>query len=252
MPPETASLELPLEWRESAAPSPLRIHLGGMCVTYTVQRRRRRGAITLTIDERGLRVGAPWRASHDAIEQLLRQHANWVLKKLAEWRQRSAPPLHWQDGESLMLLGKPLRLTLLPEHRQISADEGRLVIGNAAATPPAIAQVVTDWLRQQALPCFRQRIAHFYPLIGVAAPEVHLSNARSRWGSCHSNGRIRLNWRLIQMPMHLIDYVVAHELAHLREMNHSPRFWQTVARMLPDYAARRMEMKTGGYRYLLV
>ncbi|MEK6592783.1 MAG: SprT family zinc-dependent metalloprotease [Pseudomonadota bacterium] len=252
MPPEAAGLELPPEWRESAAPSSFCIDLGGVCVTYRVKRRRRRGAITLTIDERGLRVGAPWRASHDAIEQLLHRHAHWVLKKLADWQQRSAPLLHWRDGESLMLLGKPLRLTLLPDHRQIGADEDRLVLGNAAATPPAIAQAVAGWLRQQALPCFRQRIAHFHSQIGVAAPEVRLSNARGRWGSCHSNGRIRLNWRLIQMPMYLIDYVVAHELAHLREMNHSPRFWQTVARMVPDYAARRMEIKTGGYRYLLV
>jgi predicted metal-dependent hydrolase len=250
--PESTRLELPLEWRESATPAQFRIALSGVCVTYIVKRRRRRGAITLTIDERGLRVGAPWRASHDAIEQLLHRHAKWVLKKLAVWQQRSAPRPHWRDGEMLMLLGNPLRLTLLPDHRQIGADEDRLVIGNAVATPPAIAQAVVEWLRQQALPCFRLRIAHFYPLIRVAAPDVRLSNARTRWGSCHSNGRIRLNWRLIQMPLQLIDYVVAHELAHLREMNHSPRFWQTVARMVPDYAARRTEMKTGGHRYLLV
>jgi predicted metal-dependent hydrolase len=252
MRPELARLELPLERHDSPTPPQFRIELGGVGVAYVVKRRRRRGAITLTIDERGLRVGAPSRASHDAIEQLLRRHANWVLKKLAEWRQRKVPPPAWRDGDVLMLLGNPLRLTLLPENRQIGADEQRLLIGNATATPPAIAHAVVVWLRQQALPCFRQRIAHYHPQIGVAAPEVRLSDARTRWGSCHSNGRIRLNWRLIQMPLHLIDYVVAHELAHLREMNHSPRFWQTVACMVPDYAARKAEMKTGGHRYLLV
>lgn len=251
MPPDTAGLEMPPALRDGVMP-PHRIDLGGTCVTYAVKRRRRRGAITLTIDENGLRIGAPWRASHDAIETLLRQHAAWILKKLAEWQLRRAPPLHWRDGESLMLLGEPLRLTLLADRQPISADRGRLVVGNTLATPQAVAQAVTGWLRQQALSCFRQRIAHFHPLIGVAAPEVHLSNARSRWGSCHSNGRIRLNWRLIQMPMRLVDYVVAHELAHLREMNHSPRFWQTVAHMVPDHAARRTEMRIGGHRYLLV
>lgn len=252
MHPELARFERPLERRDSPTPPHFQIELDGVDVAYVVKRRRRRGAITLTIDERGLRVGAPWRASHDAIEQLLHRNAHWVLKKLADWQRRRAPPPAWRDGEVLMLLGNPLRLTLLPEYRQICADEKRLLIGTATATPPAIAHAVVDWLRQQALHCFRQRIAHYHPQIGVAAPEVRLSSARTRWGSCHSNGRIRLNWRLIQMPLHLIDYVVAHELAHLREMNHSLRFWQTVARMVPDYAARRAEMKTGGHRYLLI
>jgi predicted metal-dependent hydrolase len=252
MRPEIPQPGLPHVWCNTATTSQFRIELDGVGVTYIVKRRRRRGAITLTIDENGLRVGAPWRASHAAIEQLLQRHASWVSKKLADWQQRSAPAPHRRDGEMHMLLGNPLRLTLLPENRQIGADEKRLLIGNALTTAPTIAHAVVDWLRQQALSCFRQRIEHYCPQIGVAAPEVRLSNARTRWGSCHSNGRVRLNWRLIQMPLHLVDYVVAHELAHLREMNHSPRFWQTVASMVPDFAARRMEMKTGGHRYLLV
>jgi predicted metal-dependent hydrolase len=141
-----------------------------------------------------------------------------------------------------------LRLTLLPGTQAVEAGDDRLLAGNS----PALAQTVTDWLRQQALHCFGLRIAHYHPQIGVAGPQVRLSDARTRWGSCHSSGRIRLNWRLVQMPLHLIDYVVAHELAHLREMNHSPRFWRTVGLMVPDYAARRREIRTDGHRYLLV
>ena len=89
------------------------------------------------------------------------------------------------------------------------------------------------------------------PLLVVPAPEIRLSNGRTRWGSCHRDGRISLNWRLIQVPLPLVDYVIVHELAHLREMNHSLRFWQSVARVIPDYAARRAKIRTEAQRYVL-
>ena len=82
-------------------------------------------------------------------------------------------------------------------------------------------------------------------------PLIQLSNARTRWGTCHPHGRVHLNWRLIHMPQHLIDYVVVHELAHLREMNHSPRFWAVVGSVIPDYTARRREMRRESHRYLV-
>lgn len=226
--------------------------LDGKPVSYTLQRSRRRRSITLTIDERGLRVGAPWQASAGAIEALLRKHDAWVLKKLTEWEKRRPPPRRWQDGETLMLLGRPLRLTLAPDPQEIRLDGSRFIVNPTwVQNPEKMKKKVTDWFRQQALLCFRERIAHFHPLLEVAEPAVCLSNARTRWGSCHSNGRIRLNWRLIQMPPHLVDYVVVHELAHLVEMNHSPRFWKTVARIVPDYKACRTEIRTEGHHYML-
>mgnify|MGYP001201134009 CR=1 FL=1 len=77
------------------------------------------------------------------------------------------------------------------------------------------------------------------------------SNAKARWGTCHPDGRVHLSWRLIQTPPALIDYVVVHELAHLREPNHSPRFWNWVARVMPDYKERRQALRLEGHRYLL-
>jgi predicted metal-dependent hydrolase len=248
-----AQLELPLEFRQSDVPSAAHTCLGGKLVSYIVKRSRRRSSITLTIDEQGLRVGAPWRASRSAIESLLRKHDAWVLKKLAEWQARRAAPRRWEDGEMLMVLGQPLRLTLVRENQHIRVDGERLIVGPASAQrPDRTEKQVVDWLRLQALQCFRQRIAQFYPALAVSEPEISLSNAKTRWGSCHIDGRIRLNWRLIQMPLRLIDYVVAHELAHLKEMNHSRRFWQAVEQMVPEYARRRTEIRTEGHRYLLV
>lgn len=252
---ETAAVRgpaLPQE-RRSALTAQAQTCLGNTPINYTVTRSSRRRRITLTVDERGLRVGAPKRAGDRAIDAMLREHASWVLRKLAEWQARRPQPSLWQDGDKLMLQGQALRLTFAAGTRDIQLDHEQMVINSSlAGSPDDIRALVTGWLRQRALQCFRDRVAHYYPLLEVAEPEVRLSNARTRWGSCHVNGRIRLNWRLIQLPLHLLDYVVVHELAHLVEMNHSPRFWQTVARQVPDYRARRTEIRTEGHRYLLV
>ncbi|MFN7086705.1 MAG: M48 family metallopeptidase [Burkholderiales bacterium] len=228
--------------------------LAGKPVSYTLKKSRRRRSIALTIDERGLRVNAPWEAANDAIEAMLRKHAAWVLGKLAEWQERRPPPRWWRDGEILMLLGQPLKLRLADDCRGIRLEDDLLVIAAPLRTRGAdvVQEAVTAWLKQQALQCFRERVAHFQPRLEVTEPEIRLSSARTRWGSCHANGRIHLNWRLVQMPLRLVDYVVAHELAHLVEMNHSPRFWKTVARVVPDHRARRTAIRTEGHRYLLL
>lgn len=245
-------LELPLEFRRSPLVSQSRIRLEDRIVTYVIKRSQRRRSITITIDEQGLRVSAPWRATENEIETLLRKHAAWITRKLSDWEQRAPTPRGWHDGETLMLLGEPLCLTLTPAGRSIRREGERLLVDVLApARPDDIARRVTHWFREQAVTCFHNRVAHYVPLLDVSVPVVHLSNARTRWGSCHPGGRIHLNWRLVHMPLRLVDYVVVHELAHLREMNHSRRFWRIVAGVIPDCAARRQEIRTEGHGYLL-
>ena len=106
-----------------------------------------------------------------------------------------------------------------------------------------IESAVMKWYRQHALTCFTERIALYSRKLGVALPQLRLSNARTLWGSCNSHGIIRLNWRLIQKPLNLVDYVVAHELSHLIEMNHSKAFWQTVESVYPGYAGARKKLR---------
>ena len=245
-------LELPLQHRQQQVVGHAHLALEGRLVSYTIKRSSRRRAISILVDEEGLRVGAPWEATHGSIERLLKRHADWVLKKLEEWQVRRAPARHWVDGETLMLLGKTFALKLAPGEAQVRIDGAHLVVGTASCGS-AIARHVHDWLHAQALACFTDRVDHYRKILGVRPPpQVHLSSARTRWGSCHVSGRIHLNWRLIQMPAHLLDYVVAHEVAHLIEMNHSQRFWRTVGKLVPDYAARRKELRREGHRYLLI
>jgi len=112
--------------------------------------------------------------------------------------------------------------------------------------PAVIEKAVMRWYRHEALQLFSECVAHFSPLMNANPREIKLSSARTQWGSCTARGTVRLNWQLIKMPLHLIDYVVVHELAHLREMNHSAAFWSVVEAVCPDYAKRRGELRKWG------
>jgi predicted metal-dependent hydrolase len=112
------------------------------------------------------------------------------------------------------------------------------------ATPEQIRDVVQAWLMRQAKRIFQERLDHFAPLLGVQWKKLSLSNAGTRWGSARIDGSIRLNWRLVHFKMSVLDYVVAHELSHLRVMDHSPRFWDTVRAVVPDFAEQRAQLKS--------
>ena len=228
-----------------------RCMLDGAWIDYTLKRSRRRRSITLTVDEDGLRVGAPWRATAPRIEEVLASHARWIMRKLAQWQSRRPLPFIWQAGATVMALGEPLTLAIDAASSVTQRDGGRLCVGARHADPAALAQRVVAWLRNTAQDWFEQRAAHFARVLDVRAPTIRLSNARTRWGTCHPDGRVHLSWRLIQAPPALIDYVVVHELAHLREPNHSPRFWGWVAGVLPDYKERRQTLRRDSHRYLL-
>jgi len=109
-----------------------------------------------------------------------------------------------------------------------------------------IERLVLHWYRQQAESLFTERVAHYAPLLDVAPRTVKLSAAKTQWGSCTARGAVRLNEQLVRLPLRLIDYVVVHELAHLREMNHSAAFWSVVDSACPDYAKLRRELKAVG------
>jgi predicted metal-dependent hydrolase len=112
-----------------------------------------------------------------------------------------------------------------------------------SAEAAQIRDVAQAWLMRHAQQLFKERLDHFAPQLGVSWTRLTLSSAGTRWGSATSTGAIRLNWRLIHFRPSVIDYVVVHELSHLRVMDHSPRFWDTVRTIVPDYAALRGELK---------
>lgn len=218
--------------------------LAGQQISYTLKRSAKRRSIGLRIDDKGLTVSMPLRASERWLHEVLQDRANWVVDKLDGWQARRPLEQAWAEGEFIPYLGEQLTLRVMPGlcAAQQQGDELQLSLrGEASAV--RIERAVMRWYRQQAMALFTGRIAHYAPLLKVSPQEIKLSAAKRQWGCCTSRGTIRLNWQLIKLPGYLTDYVVVHELAHLREMNHSLAFWQVVASVCPDYAKLRRELK---------
>ena len=238
--------ELPLATEKplAADETPRTIALGDRIVPYILRRARRR-TIALSIDHRGLRVGAPPRASLCEVESLILRHGDWVAQKLDEWhRRRRLEPLKIIDGVRLALLGESLEIRLaLGNNRALWNEQTAPVLTLCLRSPTDAGRMLEKALREKALRLFAERLAHYAGPLGLTVPSLKLSSARTRWGSCSLKSGIRLNWRLIHFPLDVIDYVVIHELAHLREMNHSPRFWAIVGQACPNYRRTRSELK---------
>lgn len=236
-----------------------RIVLGTHVVAYRLQRSRRR-SIGFSIGVQGLAVNAPaWVALAD-IEQALHAKSAWVVRKLQEMQQRQseqdAARTHWGHGGQLPYLGQPLLLSLqtpssapaqrkqLPQ-RDIAPDGSqRLSLPLEQGCAPAqVRAMVQAWMLREARSLFTARLMHFAPQLQVQWNALRLTSARTRWGSANSQGVIRLNWRLMQHSPEVIDYVVVHELSHLRHMDHSAQFWATVASVLPHWQAQRQTLR---------
>ncbi len=218
----------------------------GEQIHYTLERRQRR-TVGLKITQDGLVIHAPKRIVQSYLESLIVLKADWILKKLEARSANQHAPMQWQDGNQLLLLGNPITLVTKPDirSRAVEYTPGFLALAMPNHDEPSVVErKVLQWYKKQALTDFSRRLSFFATKLGVPTPPLFLSNARSRWGSCNSRKEIRLNWRLLQAPPHIINYVVCHELAHLKEMNHSAKFWAVVASIFPDYKATEKELKT--------
>lgn len=233
---------------------PKTIRLRDRDLPYLLRRSRQRRTIVLTVDERGLTVSAPWRSSERRIAAIIRDAEAWVLKKIEAWSSLPARNHTWTQDGTVRYLGRDLRLQLVRDAIAASATlaEGdHLRVGlPEAGDAQAVKAVVVKWYRRQAQSNFAERIGIYAPRLDAPLPRLFLSSARTRWGSCNAKREVRLNWRLIQAQQSTIDYVVAHELAHLIEMNHSRRFWNLVAAACPHHSEARAELDRMGRYYM--
>lgn len=235
------------------------LKLGSQLLDYTLLRSNRR-TIGFVISDSGLRVTAPrWVLLRD-IEQAIRDKQAWITAKLSLRQERAARltelQMEWRDGARLPYLGGALTLRLHAATRAAvlhDAHAGELAVHLPAdAEEQALKDLVKAWLQRQARALFAERLPVYAGQLGVQYRAFTLTSARTQWGSCTAAGMIRLNWRLMHFGHAQIDYVIAHELAHLREMNHSPRFWALVESVLPDYATARRVLRERGPEMLPV
>jgi predicted metal-dependent hydrolase len=252
-----ASVLAPAVFRHPQADRQIVLH--EHTVAYALKRVRRR-TIGFIVGPEGLSVNAPKWVGITEIEAGVREKGAWILRKLREQQERSQrlaeAKVDWRDGTTIPFLGETVIVVLdaratgavLNTNADALPGVPRLTLHVGLpqhAAPEQIRDAVQSWLQRQARRVFEERIQHFAAQLRVTCTRLSLSSAQTRWGSASADGSIRLNWRLIHFAMPSIDYVVAHELAHLRHMDHSPRFWDVVRSVLPDYEQARGSLKDG-------
>lgn len=219
-----------------------RVRLRDSEVAYRLVRTRRR-TIGMEIDLDGLTVRAPRWVTLAEIEAALVERTTWILRTLEAWRgrRRDVLPSEWKTGATIVFRGRDLALGVFPSRVALIREDlfDFTVLHPHAADEAQVAGFVRQWLRDEALRVLAPHVVRLAALLGHAPPPIRISNARSEWGSCNHRGEIRLNWRLAQLPPLLALYVVAHEVAHLAELNHSARFWTVVEKLMPGHAEHR-------------
>jgi len=220
------------------------LHIGGRQVPLVLTRSRRK-TLSMSVGEKGVRVNVPWRVPHAEIDDFIRERQVWLERTLEQVEACRPSELDCKDGATFFYLGVKLRLRVVP---CLFADVRRVgrVLWVSSPSDSETGMLVKGWLRHRAQHLLARRVHHFARQLG-RRPAFALSNARTQWGICHPDGRIRLNWRLIQAPLHVIDYVAAHEVAHLVHLDHSPHFWKQVDALFAGADNGREWLKKNGH-----
>jgi len=233
-------------------PKTHRVQVGTSTIEYElIYSKRKTLGIHVYPDTRVI-VRAPLNSDFKFIETHVLSRAAWILKHQRQFREKptlSAPPITRQyiNGETFRYLGSTYTLKINEERLERVQLDGTLLVASVrdVHNTKRIAALVDRWFRLQAERVFTERLAACFPRVeswGVKFPPMRIRDMKSRWGSCSSKGNVSLNLRLIHMPVDLIDYVVLHELCHLKELNHSPKFWKLMDRVLPDWRERRKRL----------
>ena len=210
--------------------------------------RSKRKTLSLTIERDGtLLVRAPLRAPESFIREFVAEHETWIRRKQAQVRAAYPPfqPKEYVEGEEFWYLGEAYKLQIGETTRPSLALNGRFQLSRNAL--PQAGPVFERWYREQARRVLSERVERYAGMHGFTVKQVKITSARTRWGSCSSKGTLNFAWRLVMAPLPVIDYVVVHELVHLRVRNHSKKFWAQVGALMPGYKARIQWLKVNGH-----
>lgn len=210
---------------------------------------KRKKTITVMVRSGQVRILAPADTPEHEIRRILETRRDWIEERLRQSPSDTQARKHWTDT-TFWLHGKPttVEYEYTAGHWRCAYRDNRFSITGPDVSPPVdkIYDILTRWYKQAAKTDFEHRLQHWSHQLGVSYQGFRVKDQRTRWGSCSSTGNINLNWRLIQAPPEIIDYVVVHELCHLLEMNHSARFWAHVAKAFPAYQESQQWLKQHG------
>jgi predicted metal-dependent hydrolase len=233
------------------------VQYGTTAIPYAIQRSNRRKTVSIAIDpDRGVIVTAPTAAPIAKLDDVVHRKAAWVVERLRRHSSSPPPPpeKEFVSGASFLYLGRQYRLKVQPG--AVERPDVRLLRGWLTVTlpdgrdgPSSVGKALVEWYRKHAGERVPERASQWAGKVGVAVPQVLVRDQRKRWASCDKAGVLRVNWRIIQAPMRLVDYVVAHELVHLVHPDHTPEFWARLGRAMPDYEGRRERLRQVGRGY---
>jgi predicted metal-dependent hydrolase len=236
------------------------VEVNGDVIAYAVIRsHRRRKTLEINVDPiDGVRVAVPARTPIRRIEEFVESRAGWIRRRQADWTLANPAPRAYETGETLQLLGAPIQLRIAPGDgsRATARLEGgwlevTLPPDGESQPQPGVVRAVEGWYRNLAGVEFLERVTRYAGIAGVPMPRVLVATQKRRWGSCSTSGVLRLNWRLMMAPSDVVDYVVVHEVCHLRHPHHQRPFWEAVADLMPEYRGPRERLLRQGALYRL-
>lgn len=235
------------------------IQFGRSVIHYGIQRSQRRRTISILVDIRdGVTVKVPEAMPREKIAPVVRKKAPWILKRLADFAEMGPglPPKEFISGEGFLYLGRRYRLKI---HRSgyVGKTDVKLIGGRLSVSLPTdtdnesskIRKEITKWYKEHAKQRLPERAIIYARRMGIVTPEILIRDQQKRWGSCSNKRELRFNWRIIMAPMPLVDYVVAHEMCHLKYPNHSTEFWKLLRKIMPDHEIRRERLRSMGMHF---
>lgn len=222
----------------------------GNNITAQVIRSKRQKTAEVRVENGIVSIVVPVDLSQDRIEKILVNKSKWIRHKIV-LHNRSMPvqPKEYVSGESVTYLGKNYRLKVVeaPEG-SVKLINGRMQVAlpQGMKAPHAVKAALVEWYKEHAQANFRTRVERYAPIVGVQPNNIEARSFKARWGSCHLSGDIQYNWKIIIAPNRIVDYVVVHELCHLKQHDHSPKFWKLVGQVIPEYIECREWLRMHG------
>jgi predicted metal-dependent hydrolase len=230
------------------------VRFGNTVIPYAIERGRRLKTVAIAVDPvGGVRVRAPGDTPIAKLDDIVHRKARWILERQRRHEDLPPPPSprEFVSGETFRYLGRQHRLKLVRTNHAdalVRIAEGRLIVPVATkgGMPGDVRQRLVGWYRERAAIRIPERASAWSARLGLHPTSILIREPKKRWGSADARGKIRFNWRIIQAPLRLIDYVVAHELVHLAHPDHTRDFWSALGRAMPDYEVRREALRRLG------
>lgn len=234
------------------------IEIGNRKINYTITRSNRR-TIGISVSlKHGVRISAPKRISDKQIAEVVNEKADWILNKLSylESIKSEVPKINFTDGEKFSVLGKEytLKINVSPpmSSSSVTLSDNLIIVNltedNACNLSDSVRKHLIDWYKNYAKVIVAQRIEHFSKLMNVVPRNLVIKELKSIWGSCTPKNTININWKIIMAPLEIVDYLVVHELTHIKIKNHSKQFWQMAESIYPNVKTCSKWLKQNGHK----